>query len=190
MALRNLTLTVKFTVWDTANNVGKAGDAANLTLRIIKDGGPPAVPANVPASEPDITNLPGVYELVLTAAEMDADFVTLGGKSGTADTVVIPTYIHTEAGVLPLVAPGSNGGLPTVNASNEVSLDEDIVADHVLRRTYANARLSAVGDALSGRSLLGAIGKLVNKVALAGATLTVFQEDDTTTTAPGTGPGP
>jgi len=59
------------------------------------------------------------------------------------------------------------------------------IADHVLRRTYANARASADGDAVNFRSLLGAIGKLVNKWAISGATLTVYQEDDTTSTAPG-----
>jgi hypothetical protein len=55
----------------------------------------------------------------------------------------------------------------------------------VLRRTYANARASANGDALNFRSLLGAVGKFVNKIALSGATLTVYQEDDTTSSAPG-----
>ena len=35
------------------------------------------------------------------------------------------------------------------------------------------------------RSLLGAIGKLVNRWAISGATLTVYQEDDATSSAPG-----
>ena len=35
------------------------------------------------------------------------------------------------------------------------------------------------------RSLLGAVGKLVNKWAISGSTLTVYQEDDATSTAPG-----
>jgi len=59
------------------------------------------------------------------------------------------------------------------------------IADHVLRRTYANARVSADGDAVSFRSLLGAIGKLVNRWNIVGTTLTVYQEDDATATAPG-----
>lgn len=59
------------------------------------------------------------------------------------------------------------------------------IADHTLRRTYANARLSADGDALSFRSLLGAIGKLINRWSITGTTLTVYQEDDATSTAPG-----
>ena len=59
------------------------------------------------------------------------------------------------------------------------------IADFVLRRTYANARASTDGDAVSFRSLLGGIGKLVNRWNISGATLTVYQEDDTTSTAPG-----
>lgn len=59
------------------------------------------------------------------------------------------------------------------------------IADHVLRRTYANARASADGDAVNFRSLLGAIGKLVNKWSISGTTLTITQEDDVTSTAPG-----
>jgi hypothetical protein len=59
------------------------------------------------------------------------------------------------------------------------------IADHILRRTYANARASANGDAVNFRTLLGAMGKLVNKWSISGSTLTVFQEDDATSTAPG-----
>jgi len=59
------------------------------------------------------------------------------------------------------------------------------IADHVLRRTYANARVSSNGDAVNFRSLLGAVGKLVNRWAISGSTLTVYQEDDATSTAPG-----
>lgn len=54
------------------------------------------------------------------------------------------------------------------------------IADFVLRRSFANARASADGDAFSFRSLLGAIAKLVNRWNISGATLTVYAEDDTT----------
>ena len=54
------------------------------------------------------------------------------------------------------------------------------IADHIIRRTFANAAASSDGDGKSFRSLLGAIGKLVNKVAISGSTLTVYESDDTT----------
>ncbi len=59
------------------------------------------------------------------------------------------------------------------------------IADHTLRRTYANARASSDGDAVAFRSTLGAVGKLVNRWEVTGATLKLYQEDDTTFTAPG-----
>jgi len=99
MAIKNKALTVNFLVWDTANNVGKTGDTANLTLNIIKDGGASASVTNS-VSEPDSTNMLGIYELALTATEMNADFVTVAGKSSTADTVVFPVFIQTDQGDL------------------------------------------------------------------------------------------
>jgi hypothetical protein len=54
------------------------------------------------------------------------------------------------------------------------------VADHVLRRSFANARTSSDGDAVSFRSLLGGLAKLVNRWRVSGSTLTVYQEDDAT----------
>lgn len=54
------------------------------------------------------------------------------------------------------------------------------IADHTLRRSWASAAVSANGDTLSFRSLLGAVAKLVNRVGISGATLTVYQDDDTT----------
>ena len=52
------------------------------------------------------------------------------------------------------------------------------MADHTLRRGFASAAASSDGDAKSFRSLLGAIAKLVNKIATSGATLTVYEADD------------
>lgn len=54
------------------------------------------------------------------------------------------------------------------------------IADHTLRRSWASAAVSANGDTLSFRSLLGAVAKLVNRVGISGSTLTVYQDDDTT----------
>lgn len=70
---------------------------------------------------------------------------------------------------------GSVGEVLTIGATLANKL-----ADHVLRRTFANARASSDGDAVSFRSLLGAIAKLVNRWRILGTTLTVYAEDDTT----------
>jgi len=54
------------------------------------------------------------------------------------------------------------------------------IADHVLRRAFATAAASSDGDTKDFRSLLGAVAKLVNKVAISGSTLSIYEDDDTT----------
>lgn len=54
------------------------------------------------------------------------------------------------------------------------------IADHILRRSWQSACDSANGDTKAFRSLLGSVAKLVNKVAVSGGTLTVYEDDDTT----------
>lgn len=54
------------------------------------------------------------------------------------------------------------------------------IADHVLRRSFNSAKGSADGDTKAFRSLLGAVAKLVNKYAVSGSTLTIYEDDDST----------
>lgn len=61
-----------------------------------------------------------------------------------------------------------------------VSATANKVADHVIRRSFQNACDSSDGDTKTGRSLLGAIAKLVNKIAASSGTLTVYEDDDST----------
>lgn len=104
----------------------------------------------------------GIYSLALTATEMEAARISIiiidqGTKAWEDQAVIITTY------------GGSSAEHPV-----------DLIADHVIRRTFQNACDSADGDAKTGRSLLGAIAKLVNKVASAAGTLTVYEDDDST----------
>lgn len=71
----------------------------------------------------------------------------------------------------------------TTNALNAMSFTADAAnkyADHLLRRTYANARASANGDTVTFRSLLGAVAKLVNRSRVNGPVLETYHEDDAT----------
>ena len=109
--------TITYIAWETAENAGKTGDAANHTLRWIANGASNA-PANAPA-EVDATNAPGVYKLTLTAAEWQTYQGTLAGVSSTADVSIIPQQFTTVR--LPDAAPGGNGGLGTVDANNRIA---------------------------------------------------------------------
>jgi len=134
MASRGQSLVVAYVAWDTSTNAGKTGDAGNHTLRWIKDGAS-AAPAGSPA-EVDAQNAPGVYKITLSAAECNCNAGVLAGKSSTPAVVIIPLAVTFER--LPTAAPGSAGGLPTVDADNQVaglgSTGRNAVADAVLAR--------------------------------------------------------
>ncbi len=154
MAIKNQSITITYTAWDTINNAGKTGDSANHTLRLVQDG-TEATPANSP-SEVDATNLPGVYKITLTAGEMNYSTVTMGGKSSTTGIVIIPVHIITEQGLF--------DALPTAIEN----------ADALLKRDWT----SVTGEA--ARSCLNAFRILRNARSVSGSTLSVKKEDDLT----------
>lgn len=117
MALYGVEQAVYYYAWDTANNTLKTGDSANHTLYWVKDG--TASAATNAAAEVDGTNAPGIYKVVITATEAQCKHGVVGGKSSTADIELFG--VPNDFVQLPNAAPGANGGLPTVNASNYVA---------------------------------------------------------------------
>jgi len=95
--IRGQSYVVDFVEWDLANNAPKTGDAANITVRISKDGGTLTAAANNPV-EVDATNAPGLYRITLTASEMDANTIEVVPKSTTANTYCQVVTILTERG--------------------------------------------------------------------------------------------
>ena len=122
MAIYGQSLTIQYIAWDTANNTGKTGDAANHTLRWVRDG-VAAAPTNSP-SEVDATNAPGVYKLTLTATETSCWVGTLCGKSSTTGVVIMPITLTFER--LPTAAPGASGGLPVIGSVPLAYLDASV----------------------------------------------------------------
>ena len=91
----NTAVTVSLVCWDTVNNVGKTGDASNITLRGVRDG-TLFTPSDPSITQVDSTNLPGVYKASLTASENNGTFLTLGGKSSSTGCVIIPVSWSNE----------------------------------------------------------------------------------------------
>lgn len=128
------------------------------------------------------TNLPshegnGVWSLALVAGEVN-------GKV-TAISIVDSATKAVEDQALLVGTYGDSSAQHPLN----------VVADYIIRRTFQGACDSSDGDSKTGRSLLGAIAKLVNKIASSGGTLTIYEDDDTTslftqgvTTTPGADP--
>jgi uncharacterized repeat protein (TIGR02543 family) len=80
---------VTFVAWDTVNECGKTGDAANITVRGVADGVEYTLVAPA-VTEVDATNLPGIYTVSLTDSENHCNFNTIGGKSSTTGIAIIP----------------------------------------------------------------------------------------------------
>ena len=94
MATRGKAITITYTAWDTNASVGKTGDNANHTLKLIRDG--TAATAGGTPAEVDATNCPGEYSLAITAAEMEYDVVVVMGFSDTANIEIFPVRMITR----------------------------------------------------------------------------------------------
>ena len=81
---------------DTATNLPKTGDAANLTFYVRKDDGAVDALTDTSASEDSATNSPGTYTCDLTQGETDANKLVFSGKSSTADVRVVPMTVYTR----------------------------------------------------------------------------------------------
>ena len=154
MAIKNQSITIQYVAWDTFNNVGKTGDVSNHTLRIVTDG-TSAAPANSP-SEIDATNIPGIYKITLTAGEMNSNVITLGGKSSTANVVIIPVQITTERGdVTGVRAKTDQLAFAVANQvdSNTKSISDDSVAADRLEALMDGIVVAQVNGAASTTSI-------------------------------------
>ena len=103
-------------------------------------------------------------------------------KSYTDDPATYDYYAYAQyTGATTLDVDYSlQGGASGVTTTDVDTTTANKLADHTLRRSFANAATSTDGDAKTFRSLFGAIAKLVNRIAAAGATLTVYEADDAT----------
>jgi hypothetical protein len=144
----------------------------------------------------------GKTDYALSAAGVDAIWDETMAGHVTADTAGLVMNELQDGGRLDLLIDAIKavtdlipdaGALTTIDANVDAILADtgtdgvvisaataNKLADHVLRRTWANAEASSDGDTIAFRSLFGAVAKLVNRVAVSGATLTVYKDDDTT----------
>ena len=145
MATRGVEMTLTFTAWDAGSSAPKTGDSGNFTLRWIKDGTASA-PTNS-AAELDATNCPGIYTLVITSTEADANLGCLAGKSSTADVSIIPTLIQFER--LPNAAPGAVSGVSLTSSVDDVEAKIDTLD------TVADGIATTLGTSGAGLTVVG-----------------------------------
>jgi hypothetical protein len=117
MTTRAIPLKVGFIAWDTANNVGKTGDAANITMQWLKDGVlSPLDTATVTEVNPATT--PGLYRVDLSADETDTNVGTLHGVSTTADISIMPINFDFQMGYIEVGLAQSPFNATTIKLEN------------------------------------------------------------------------
>lgn len=157
--------TLVFLLVSAADAVTAVAGATDLSVEISQNGG-----AFVAATNSVAEIGAGWYRIVLTGAETAADgplIIRASGKDGQG----VDTFEWRDIHQVQTVAP------PTLEL-DAATLDR--IADHVLRRDFALAAGSADGNPTQFRSLLGAVAKSVNKVALSNRTLSIYEADDIT----------
>jgi len=102
MAIKNQSIVIYVRAWDTANNAWKTGDAANITMYTVLDGGTPGAIAGTVA-EVDATNMPGVYKFNASASELNGNSAMFSGKSSTANIAIVGQSVITEQGTIAAV---------------------------------------------------------------------------------------
>ena len=86
---------ITFLVIDTATNLPKTGDAANLTAYVSIDDGAVTALTDTSATELSSTNAPGLYTFDCTQAETNGDKLVFSGKSSTSGVRVVPVMVYT-----------------------------------------------------------------------------------------------
>ena len=86
---------ITFLVIDTATNLPKTGDAANLTAYVSIDDGAVTQLTDTSATELSSTNAPGLYTFDVAQAETNGDKLVFSGKSSTSGVRVVPLLIYT-----------------------------------------------------------------------------------------------
>lgn len=124
-----------YRAWDKAAKAWKTGDVGNHSIRWTKDGTDAAV-TNGP-TEVSAVNHPGLYTVVMTAAEANGNVCAIGGKSATANVEIIPSDYDFRTN--PTAA-------PTALAVADAVWDESR-ADHVADGSFGQSLQTKTGAA-------------------------------------------
>lgn len=171
--------------WDTANNVWKTGDAANITAYISKDGLPATQTNDVNPDELSAANMPGAYLFNITQAETNCDNLELVAKSATANISIIPVSIYPTTLTKTLIAylDAAISSRSTLAAGAEMDL---VNAPNATAITAIQAGLTKLASTIDGAvdlqtALRIALSMASGKVSKSGDVYTFYKQDNTTT---------
>ena len=154
---------------DEDMTIGAGNDSEEMVFHVTHSGMAP------------VTRVIELYRPKITAGE------TLTVSSGAVSTCTTNSDMRgTDSAATAAALATVDGIVDAILAdtgTDGVTLSAAIcnkIADHVIRRNLATALASADGDTKTFRSVGGATAKQVNKIAVAGATLSIFESDDST----------
>ena len=153
--VKNAGYTFRIALFAQSNNQIKTTPTiAAGDFKVCTDGGALANPGTLPSESPASS---GLVLITLTAAEMNGDEVVVTWADAAGD--------EWHSGIVVIHTAGQTfDALPTATEN----------ADELLKRDWT----SVTGEA--ARSALNALRSLRNKVSVSAGTLTVTEEDDTT----------
>jgi tryptophanyl-tRNA synthetase len=85
---KGVAATITYSAANSSTGVPVSNDQANHALKLVRDG-VESTPTNAPAARSN-----GEYALALTAAEMNADAITVSGTSTTANVRILPVRLN------------------------------------------------------------------------------------------------
>lgn len=176
MPSQGVSTAVVYLAYNTSTGAYVTGDVANHTIRLVKDGSE-ATPFYNP-SEVDATNLPGAYRQGISVTETTFSTVVAGGKSSTANVILIPITLTFE--VLPLA----------LDANGNVKSDMEDIRGATVSTTIAQVGTNLVS--ISGTATVGTPGsvgidwaQIANKTTVNALTGTTISSSQTVTTVTG-----
>lgn len=184
MASYGQSVTVSYMAYNTNTGAYVTGDLANHTIKVIKDGTETS-PTNAPY-EADNNNMPGMYALTLTAAEAQHNVVIIGGKSSSANVIIIPTIISFEQ------LPQALNTNSFVKASLQDVFNDSTCASN-LQRATASIATGSVGSGSTTTNIVAGslfpamqvVGQYIGRIVIfdKGTTTTALRGQATTITA-------
>lgn len=177
MAIYGQALTVNMYAYNVNTNQPATGLAASISGYIIKDGGVPAA-LNGAMNEPSGAIMPGIYEVPLTAGEMQANWITVGGSVPSNTGVVLyPVMIATESSYLSNIS-GYTDSLEAGQTTIQNQNDAIAVSGHgwTTATGFSTAadvnsaadRIVSSGDANWATADLSATNTKIDQVAVSG----------------------
>ena len=134
---------------DTATNLPKTGDSANITAYVSKDDGAVTVLTDTTATEKDATNAPGLYDFDVSQTESNADKLVFSAKSSTSGIRLVPVTVYTRPNYLSSLSIDSSGRVDVAKIAGTAQTARDIGASVLISSGTGTGQISVTSGVIS-----------------------------------------